>query len=595
MRKWLALLVAAALASGASAQTDPNKVLHVVFRTAETGFDPQAVSDLYSNYIVRVIFEPLFRYDFRARPHRIEPNTAVALPQPSADGKEWTIKVRPGIYFTDDPAFKGRKRELTAADYAYSWKRIVDPKTRSPHLELFDGKVVGMDALVAKARATGRFDYDAPVEGLQVVDRYTLRIKLNHPWFDIATNLTESGTAAVAREVIEAYGDGGGWAMANPVGTGPYRLKDWRRGQRIVVEANPGFRGIPYVESSDPADREVNARLRGKTLPLIGQVEIAIMEEGSPRVLAFAKGELDYLDIPYELVPNVMEGNDTLKPRFAKAGVVLQRGVQPSITFSYFNMEDPVVGGYTNDKIALRRAIGMAYNVDEEIRVVRHGQGMFATQIVPPGVSGYDPDFLANTTYDPAGARALLDKFGYIDRDKDGWRDMPDGKPLVLKRGTSPSALERQFDELWQRNMTAIGIRIEMVTQKWPDLLKMARNGQLQVWQLANTSSTTEGYSFLGMLYGPNAGFANLARFKQPEFDRLYDESRKLPDGPQRSRLVRQMSQIVAAYAPWKINAYRIENVVVYPWVIGYKYNPFNQQPWQYLDIDLRMPRKFVE
>jgi len=589
------MLMAAMLATGAAAQTDPNKVLHVVFRTAETGFDPQAVSDLYSNYIVRVIFEPLFRYDFRARPHRIEPNTAVALPQPSADGKEWTIKVRPGIYFTDDPAFKGRKRELTAADYAYSWKRIVDPKTRSPHLELFDGKVVGMDALVAKARATGRFDYDAPVEGLQVVDRYTLRIKLNHPWFDIATNLTESGTAAVAREVIEAYGDGGGWAMANPVGTGPYRLKDWRRGQRIVVEANPGFRGIPYVESSDPADREVNARLRGKTLPLIGQVEIAIMEEGSPRVLAFAKGELDYLDIPYELVPNVMEGNDTLKPRFAKAGVVLQRGVQPSITFSYFNMEDPVVGGYTNDKIALRRAIGMAYNVDEEIRVVRHGQGMFATQIVPPGVSGYDPDFLANTTYDPAGARALLDKFGYIDRDKDGWRDMPDGKPLVLKRGTSPSALERQFDELWQRNMTAIGIRIEMVTQKWPDLLKMARNGQLQVWQLANTSSTTEGYSFLGMLYGPNAGFANLARFKQPEFDRLYDESRKLPDGPQRSRLVRQMSQIVAAYAPWKINAYRIENVVVYPWVIGYKYNPFNQQPWQYLDIDLRMPRKFVE
>ena len=216
MRKLAAMLMAAMLATGAAAQADANKVLHVVFRTAETGFDPQAVSDLYSNYIVRVIFEPLFRYDFRARPHRIEPNTAVALPQPSADGKEWTIKVRPGIYFTDDPAFKGRKRELTAADYAYSWKRIVDPKTRSPHLELFDGKVVGMDALVAKARATGRFDYDAPVEGLQVVDRYTLRIKLNHPWFDIATNLTESGTAAVAREVIEAYGDGGGWAMANP-------------------------------------------------------------------------------------------------------------------------------------------------------------------------------------------------------------------------------------------------------------------------------------------------------------------------------------------------------------------------------------------
>ena len=595
MRKLAVMLIAAALATGAGAQADPNKVLHVVIRTAETGFDPQAVSDLYSNYVIRAIFEPLFRYDFRARPHKVEPNTAVALPQPSADGKEWTIKVKPGIYFTDDPAFKGKKRELTAADYAYSWKRIVDPKMRSPHLELFDGKLAGMDALVAKARTTGKFDYDAPVEGLQVVDRYTLHIKLNFPWFDLVTNLTESGTAAVAREVIEAYGDQSGWTMANPVGTGPYRLKDWRRTQRIVVEANPGFRGIPYVESSDPADREVNVRLRGKTLPLIGQVEIAVMEEGNPRVLAFARGELDYLDIPYELVPNVMDGNDTLKPRFAKAGVVLQRGVQPSITYSFFNMDDPVIGGYTNDKIALRRAIGMAYNVDEEVRVIRHGQGMFATQVVPPGISGYDPNFLANTKYDPAGAKALLDKFGYVDRDKDGWRDMPDGKPLVLKRGTSPSALERQFDELWQRNMTAIGIRMEMVTQKWPDLLKMARNGQLQLWQLANTSSTTEGYSFLGMLYGPNAGLANLSRFKQPEFDRLYDESRKLPDGPQRAKLVKEMSQIVAAYAPWKINAYRIENVVVYPWVIGYKYNPFNQQPWLHLDIDLRMPRKTVE
>src|SRR4030095_5757344 len=111
-------------------------------RTAETGFDPQAASDLYSNYVNRVIFESLFRYDFRARPHTGDTNTAVAPPPSAADGKEWTIRVKPGIYFTDDPAFKGKKRELTAADYAYSWKRIVDPKMRSPHLAIFDGRIV---------------------------------------------------------------------------------------------------------------------------------------------------------------------------------------------------------------------------------------------------------------------------------------------------------------------------------------------------------------------------------------------------------------------------------------------------------------------
>ena len=593
-----AVVSAAAFAFGASAawaQADPKKVLRVSLRSAETGFDPQAFSDLYSGYVIRAIFDPPFRYDYRARPHKVVPNTTAALPESSKDGREWTIRIRPGIFFADDPAFKGKRRELTAADYAYSWKRVVDPRTRAPGLELFDGKIVGMDKLVAQAKATGKFDYDAPVEGLQVVDKYTLKLKLNYPWWDLLADLTSATSAAVAREVVEAYGDASGWVMANPVGTGPYRLKEWVRAQKIVLEASPSFRGMPYVESSDPADRDVNARLRGKVLPTIGRVEIYVLEESQPRVLAFEKGDIDYLDIPTDLVPNVMERDGRLLPRFAKAGVRMERGVQPSIVYAFFNMEDPVVGGYTNEKIALRRAIGMGYNAEEEIRVIRQGQGRFANMVVPPGVSGHDPKLVANTKYDPAGARALLDKFGYVDRDGDGWRELPDGRPMALKRGTSPSALERQYDELWARNMKDIGVRMEMVTQKWPDMLKMARNGQLQIWQLANTSTSTEGYGVLGLLYGPNSGLANLSRFRLPEFDRLYDASKKLPDGPERAKLVGEMSQLVAAYAPWKLTAYRIENIAVYPWVIGFKYNPFNQNPWQYLDIDLAVPRRAVQ
>ncbi|MFO1306134.1 MAG: ABC transporter substrate-binding protein [Burkholderiales bacterium] len=579
----------------ATGQSDPKKVLHVVFRTAETGFDPAAASDLYSNYVNRAIFEPPFRYDFRARPHKVVPNTTVALPEGNKDGTEWTIRIKPGIHFADDPAFKGKKRELTAADYAYSWKRLLDPAVRSPSLELFDGRIVGMDRVLAKAKETGKFDYDMPVEGLTVVDKYTLKLKLTYPWFDLPVDLTSTSAGAVAREVVEAYGDQSRWVMANPVGTGPYKLKEWRRGQRILLEANPNFRGIPYAESNDPADKAVNARFKGLTFPRVGQVDISIMEEGNPRVLAFARGELDYLDIPYELVPNVLLPDNKLKPQYAKAGVILERDVQPSITFAYFNMEDPVVGGYTPEKIALRRAIGMAYNVEDEIRIIRQGQGKVANMILPPPVTGYDPTLQVNSKYDPVAARALLDKFGYKDRDGDGFREMPDGTPLVIKRGTSPSALERQYDELWQRSLNAVGLKVEMVTQRWADLYKMAKNGQLQFWQLANTGMSTDGYSFLGMLYGPNAGLSNLARFKLAEFDRLYDASKKIPPGPERDKLVRQMSEIVAAYAPWKLNSYRIENVVVYPWVIGYKYNPFNQHPWQYLDIDLSVPRKAVQ
>jgi len=592
-RTLAAAAVLAALLAAPAAAADPVKVLRVSFPSAETGFDPQASGDLYSDHVNRVIFDPPYAYDYLARPHRIVPNTAAALPEISADGLTWTIRLQPGIRFADDPAFKGRRRELTAEDYVYSWKRVLDPKTRSPNLQQFDGKFVGADALVAKARETGRFDYDAPLEGLQALDRHTIRIRLTAPSYDLLSDLTTVAAGAVAREVIAAYGDASGWAMANPVGTGPYRIKEWRRAQRIVLEANPDYREVAYPVSSDPADREIVARLAGRKLPLVGRVEISIIEEGSPRLLTFEKGDLDYVAVPAELTANVLAPGNALLPRYRRAEVGLARGIQPSIVYTYFNMDDPVVGGYTPERVALRRAISMAYDTAEDIRVVRQGQAVPATQPVPPGVTGYDPGFDGRVKYDPAGARALLDRFGYVDRDHDGWRDLPDGNPLVLRISSTIGSVERQIDELWQRSLNAVGIRVEFVKHKFPETLKMARAGQVQMWGLANTNTTTEGYGFFGLLYGANAGLSNLSRFNLPEFNRRYEASRRLPDGPQRAQLFHEMSALVTAYAPWMLDIYRYENVVVYPWVIGYKYSGIYQHPWPYLDVDTarrRMP-----
>ena len=317
------------------------------------------------------------------------------------------------------------------------------------------------------------------------------------------------------------------------------------------------------------------------------RVEINIIEESNPRLLAFQNRELDYVTVPPDLVTNVLGPDNKLKPEWAKQGIVLAHGVQPAITYTYFNMDDPVVGGYSREKIALRRAISMAYNVDEEIRVLRQGQAEPATQPIPPNVAGYDPNIRGHARYDPAGAKALLDKIGYIDRDGDGWRDLPDGKPLKLMIASDPSALARQYDELWQRSMSAVGIRVEFVKQKWPDLLKMARYGQLQMWALGNINTTPEGFGFMSLLYGPHAGFANLSRFNLPEFNQLYVRAQKLPDGPERAQLFAQMSELVNAYAPWLLEAYRYENILVQPWVLGYKYTVFDWHPWRYYDIDL--------
>jgi ABC-type transport system substrate-binding protein len=581
----IALALAFCVSAGAA---DMVKVLRVSIPIAETGFDPQAAGDAYSNYVNRHIFDALYAYDYLARPYKLVPNTAVALPDISPDGRTWTIRIKPGIYFADDPAFKGKKRELTAEDYAFAWKRILDPKMRSNAFQTLDGKFEGADALVEAARKTGKFDYDAVLEGLQAIDRYTLRLKLNYPSYELLTDLTTPATAAVAREVVDAYGDESTWVMANPVGTGPYRLAQWRRGQKIVLEASPSYREVLFPDSADPSDRAMFAKLRGRKLPLIGRVEISVIEESNPRLLAFENRELDYLAVPIDLIWNVLDPGGKLKARFVQAGVTMGRGTQPAINYTYFNMDDPVVGGYGNERIALRRAIGMAYNTEEEIRIVRQGQAEPATQPIPPNVTGHDPTFSGFIKYDPAGAKALLDKFGYVDRDGDGWRDLPDGRPLVLNLASPPSALDRQYDELWKKSMDAVGVRVEFVKQKWPDLLKMARLGQLQMWTLGNISITPEGFQFLGLLYGPHSGFSNLSRFNLPEFNRLYDQARQMPDTPERTKLFHQMSKLVAAYAPWKLDAYRYETVILQPWVMGYKHNVYYQHPWPYLDIDAK-------
>jgi hypothetical protein len=247
-RACAALAIAAlALSTAAHAQPDPNKVIRAVFPTGETGFDPQAAGDIYSNAVNRVIFDTPYTYDYLARPYKLIPNTAVALPEITDGGKLWTIRIKPGIYFADDPVFKGQKRELTAYDYVYSWKRVMDPRMRSNSMQMFDGRFEGMDEVVNATKEGGKFDYDRTIAGLQAVDRYTIRMKLNFPDTELLANLTTSSASAVAREVVEAYADGSGWVMANPVGTGPTSSRNGaaasascsRRARRSATSASP--------------------------------------------------------------------------------------------------------------------------------------------------------------------------------------------------------------------------------------------------------------------------------------------------------------------------------------------------------------------
>jgi ABC-type transport system substrate-binding protein len=591
----MALLGAAPVLAQAPAKAGA-KVLRYVFPVAETGFDPARIVDLYSRIVTAHIFESLYTYDHLSRPVKIRPVIAEGMPQHSEDFRTWTVKIRAGVFFADDPAFGGKPREVTAQDFVYALKRFADPANKSPVVAGFlEQKYIGLAALRERALKEKKpFDYDTEIEGVRALDRYTIQYRLEEPRPRFGDSLASHDLlGAVAREVVEKYGDA---IPAHPVGTGPFRLVQWRRSSLIVLERNPTYREVRYEAEPAADDAEgqaLLARFKGRRLPMIDRVEISIIEETQPRWLAFLNAQIDYVPVPGEFVNQAMP-NGRVAPNLAKQGIQGYRSLNPDSAFTYFNMDDPVVGGYEPHKVALRRAIGLAMDVQREIRVIRRGQAVPAQSMVVPHTTGYDAAFKTeNGDFDPARAQALLDLHGYTDRNGDGWRERPDGQPLVLEVATQPDQQSRQFDELWKSNMARVGIRVNFSIGKWPEQLKAARAGKLMLWTLGSSAVSTDGQGSLARLYGPQAGSQNLARFKHPEFDRLYQRMQVIADGPEREELFRQAKLIATAFMPYKATVHRINNELVHPWLVGYRRPLFWLEWWHMVDIDTsRRPAK---
>jgi ABC-type transport system substrate-binding protein len=572
------------------AQGQPrSKTLHVAFSSPESTFDPaQTNSSLYSATLIAQILEAPLCFDYLARPVRLVPATAAELPQVSSDGRRFTIRLQPGIVFADDAAFKGRRRELVAADYVYSIKRFYDPKYNSSDLYLYESvKLPGLSELRQRAlKDRTPFDYDTEVEGVRALDRYTFQVQLGESDPRFVYRFADPVICgAMAREVVEAYGDDIG---AHPVGTGAFRLKSWRRGSRIVLERSPSYRHVVYQgePAAEPLAQGIAERLKGQPLPRVDEVIVDIVEESQPRWLSFLHGDYHWLGVPGEF-RQVAAPNGKLAPFLAKRGVRLQSSLQPAMGMHFFFMQHPLVGGYTADKVALRRAIGLAFDGDAFVRHVLGGFGVRAQSTIPPFTSGYDPDYKSEMSdHDPARAKALLDLYGYIDRNGDGWREQPDGRPLVLRMASMSALLDRRTNELWRRSMDAVGLRIEFDISTWPELLKKSRAGALMMWGYSWTANSPDGGFFLGIAYGPNASEANDPRFELARFDRLYERQRALPDGPQRDAVMREAKDLLVAYMPYKVHSHAVTVDLVQPWTHGYWRHPFMRDIYRFVDTE---------
>jgi ABC-type transport system substrate-binding protein len=585
------LLAAAGIAPAAafaqSPSTPTRKVLRAAFRTTEVGYDPVQIADNSSLIVCDLIFESPLTFDPLASPPRLMPQTAVALPEVSADFKHFVFTIRPGIFFADDPVFKGQRRELTAADYVYSVKRFYDPAVKTERLYLFENaKVLGLSELRKKVLAARTpFPYDAQVNGLRALDRYRFEVRLAEPSPRFADNFAAPQNApGMAREAVEAYSAD---LMAHPVGTGPYRLVQWRRSSRTVLERNPTYRDVRFAAQAPEGNAQSQAtarQLSGVRLPLLDRIEISSIDEDQPRWLAFVGGEIDTVLMPTAFAPVAVPGGK-LAPYLAKRGVQMRQTLSSTVAHTFFNFDDPQVGGYTPDKVALRRAIALACDSAADIRLIYNGLAQPAQSMIAPHNYGFDPTLKSEMSeHSPARANALLDLFGYT-RGGDGWRRHPDGKALELRLASTTDQRARQLNELWGKRMTAVGLRMRFETAPFGELIKRALAGQSQMWGFS-WSNGPDGEFFLGLAYGPNAEQSNDARFKLPAFDRLYEKQAVMPNGPERLAVMREAQKVMLAYVPYIAHVHPIDTDLSHAPVRHLIRHPFKATWWHFTDLD---------
>ncbi len=564
------------------------KVFRYAFNFAETGFDPPRVSDQSSIRVLAHIFEPPLTWDALARPAKLVPLVAAALPEVSSDFKRFVFTLRAGIFFADDPAFGGRPRELVAADFVYSIKRFYDPELRSEHLYQWENAgLLGLSELRRRALEQKKpFSYDEEVPGLRALDRYRFEVRLGKPAPRLVYNFASASFAgAVAREVIERYAAD---PQAHPVGTGPFMLHQWRRASRIVLVKNPRFREQRF--SGEPAEGDAAAmaiakRLAGARAPLVDRLEFDIIEESQPRWLAFLNGEHDAVQVPVDLASLAVPGG-RLAPYLVRRGVQLDRQLAANVAHTFFNFDDPVVGGYTPEKVALRRAILLAYDSALEARLVRSGQAVPAQSMIPPDCYGADSTMVSEMSRSsPARAAALLELNGYIDRDRDGWREMPDGRPLELRIAFPQDQRSRRLSELWLKRMKAVGLRTRFEVGTFGELIRKSLAGQLMMWGFIWSAGAPDGDFFLGLAYGPNADQSNDARFKLAAFDRLYERQASLPNGPERLALMREANKLMLAYVPYIAHLHEITNDLWHAHVRGPMRQPFGSDWFRWIDV----------
>ncbi len=528
------------------------------------GFDPAQAADEASLLATGRIYEGLLQYAYWDRPYRVEPLLAAAMPEVSADGQIWRIRLRAGIHFSDDPCFAatgGKGRELVAQDFVYSILRIADVKVGSGGYWVFRGKIAGLDDFREASRSDTPTDYGREVEGLRALGPHELEIRLTGPYPQLPWVLAMPYAFAVPREAVEFYG---GEFVNHPVGTGPYVLASARQNYRYEYRANPRWAGPGRVETM-PANAPTPDA--GKPLPLTPRIVDSVVGDPSTTWLMFLSGKLDLTNVSRDQWDSIITPGKELRPELAARGIVLSKSPQLQIAYTAFNMDDPVVG--TNKK--LRQALSCAFDFDAWLEF-QNGRVVRPNGPVPPGVAGTvetPPPY----GFDLDRARRLLAEAGYPEG-----KDPATGRrlKLTLEIGSADNPEARQSAELLASFMDRIGVVLEPSYNNWPAFLQKIERRQAQMFSVAWLGDYPDAQNFLQLFASENASPGpNRANYHSEEFDRLYREMVALSGSPEREALCRAATDVVMEDCPWILTAHPMSFRVHHARLLNYQPHDF--------------------
>lgn len=510
-----------------------------------TSLDPVQSATVYSNHVVINTYDTLYSYKYLARPYAIKPNLAAAMPEISDDGLSYTIRIKQGVEFIDDPAFPdGKGRELVAKDFIYSIKRHFDPKNRSQGSWLWHDRIVGLD----EWKEAGS-DYSQEIEGLKAVDKFTIQITLKEPYPQLPHTLTQGFSAIVPREAVEHYGRE---FSIHPVGSGPFRLISFDTA-KVVFEKNKKYRKEPISLAGEGYDKSLHGGLgleviEGKNPPLMDRIELHFIKESSARWNSFTKGnEIQFSGVPKEQVDQVLAQKRPkmkLKPEYAGKYNMINI-IESGFVHSDFNMRDPEIG-YNDDpqrnemNHALRCAMRFAYNWDDRNRTMYNDIGVIFPGIIPPVTPEYDPDMSrASLEHNPDKGRQLLEQAGWT----------PETLPEIDYGGVA-SVQQRQFYEQFRGWMSKIGYPKNKIIYNsfatFGDFNKAVKQAKIKIIGMGWGLDYPDAQNTLQLFYGPHAApGSNSSNYDNPEYNSLYEQTAVMQPSEERTGLYRKMNQMV--------------------------------------------------